>query len=511
MAANRAVDDYAINICNIPGKTLMNNAGKAVIREIRSHDLLPEKGHVLVLAGKGNNGGDGFVIALGLAKLGFNLSLITVTDETELAGDAHYYFQKVKEADLKWEVWTSSNAQRELISGASLIIDALLGTGVSGEIRTPYLQLIEQCNLSKAQVVAVDIPSGVSGDIGHVLFPCMKAELTVSMGYGKQGCLFEPARSQCGVIEIVDIGFPEDSLRYISDQVLYELNDEDFPPQAFTRAADSNKYSTGKVYIIAGSRGYSGAALLASTAALRAGAGLVKLALPTSLCNIAESISLETIVEGVPETIDESFSLDAYSALKAGSEWADVVAIGPGIGRYEDTLELARQMIEDIERPLIIDADALYALSQNIEILKERKAPTILTPHLGEFRRLFSNFEGEKGTLWQLALKMSQEYGVFILLKGAPSILATPDGEIAVNSTGYAGMATAGSGDVLTGVLAGLWSQWNSTPAVLNFAMHIHGRAAEFNRSEKGVLGLIASDIVNTLPAALKGYGGVPN
>lgn len=511
MTANRAVDDYAINICDIPGSLLMKNAGEAAVRIIESHDDIPTTGKTVVLAGKGNNGGDGFVIATGLSEMGTSVSVITVVDESELQGDALLYFEKLKSTKIDWSVWTNSDEQKDLIGQADLIIDALLGTGISGEIRTPYSQIIEQCNQSQARVVSIDIPSGVTGDDGLILEPCVKADLCVSMGFGKQGCLFEPARSHCGKIEIVDIGFPENSLNFISDQILYELGDEDFPPDAFTRSADSHKYSTGKAYIIAGSRGFSGAALLASTAALRSGAGLVRLALPESLSNIAESVSLETIIDSCPETIDQSLDYDALPGLKDGCEWADVVAIGPGLGRHEDTLDLVKQLIQEIDRPLVIDADALYAISQDVQILKERTAPTILTPHLGEFKRLIADRDQNEKTMWQLAQEFSTEFGVFLLLKGAPSLLATPGGEITINDTGYAGMATGGSGDVLTGVLAGLWAQWKQTPEILKFAMHIHGRAADLNRHEKGVLGLIASDIVQALPEALKEYGGLPS
>lgn len=510
MAANRAVDDYAINICGIPGKTLMQNAGDAAIRQIVASGLLPGSGTVLVLAGKGNNGGDGYVIGRSLAGQGIPVSLITLVEATELQGDALYHFRLLKESGLVWELWTNTPEQRRQIAEAGLLVDALLGTGASGKLRDPYPEIIQLCNSSKAPIVSVDLPSGVTGDLGAILQPCIQADLTVSMGYGKQGCLFEPARSHCGQIEIVDIGFPEDSLEPIKDQILHELEENDFPSANFTRPADSHKYSTGKVFLIAGSRGFSGAALMSAKAALRAGAGLVRLAVPDSLVYIAETLSLETVIDGVPETPDGSFSPEAYSALLKGGHWADVVAIGPGIGRHPETVDLTKQLIRNIERPLVIDADALYALSEDPSMLKTRSFPTLLTPHLGEFKRLLGQAERDQNPGWQEALDFSQEHEVFLLLKGAPSLLVTPAGKIAVNSTGYAGMATAGSGDVLTGILAALWSQWDATPEVLNFAMYIHGKAADLKREEKGVLGLIAGDMIAALPAALRDYGAVP-
>ncbi len=509
MAANRAVDDYAINTCSIPGEALMQNAGNALVHELESRGFLKESLQILVLTGKGNNGGDGYVIAANLYHQGLAVSLITIADETQLHGDALIHYQVLSKLDLKPEIWQNTAEQHQLIQQADIIVDALLGTGISGSLRSPYPEIINACNQSEARIVAVDVPSGVTGDLGEILQPCIKAGLTISMGFGKQGCLFEPARSHSGLRIPVDIGFPEDSLEHLKGIALYELENSDFGPSAFTRSAATHKYSAGKVYIIAGSQGFTGAALLSATAALRAGAGLVKLALPESLGQIGETASLETIVEYMPETPNQSFAINALESLKAGCEWADAVAIGPGIGRDPETLDVVRNIITNIQCPLVIDADALFALINNLELLKTRRSPTIITPHAGEFKRLLGQPDTTVPT-WQDALNFAEEYGVHVLLKGAPSILAAPTGTVSVNTTGYAGMATAGSGDILTGVIAALWAQWSQIPEVLNFAMYIHGQAADLNRSEKGVLGLIASDIVNALPEALKEYGALP-
>jgi len=510
MVANRAVDDYAINTCGISGQALMKNAGEAFVHQLKLLGYLEDSPHILILAGKGNNGGDGYVIAAGLKKLGISTELINTADETQIRGDALYHFERAKQIDIPTQTWQNTPNQIEQISAADIIIDALLGTGISGEIRAPYSDIIHAANQSSARMIAVDLPSGVTGDDGAVLEPCISAELTISMGFGKQGCLFEPARSQCGRIIPVEIGFPTDSLEQVKGFSLEELERGDFPKTTFVRPPNAHKYSTGKNYIIAGSRGFTGAALLASTAALRSGAGLVKLALPESLGQIGESLSLETIIEYLPETHDQSFSFSGIEAMQTGCDWADVVAIGPGIGRNLDTMKLTRELIPTIDRPLVIDADALFALIDHCDILHSRTAPTILTPHLGEFKRLLKT-DAESTPGWQVAVDFAQEYGVFLLLKGAPSIMATPQGKIYVNSTGYSGMATAGSGDVLTGVITSLWSQWPDKSEVLNFAMYIHGHAADLKHCEKGVLGLVASDIVDALPEALKEYGGLPN
>ena len=511
MAANRAVDDYAINTYGIPGETLMQNAGYAVIEQMEKHGYLSNDPTILILAGKGNNGGDGFVIARGLMEKELNVSLITVSDPQELKGDALFHYQLLVGLGLEAGVWESGAEQQTMISKSEVIVDALLGTGISGEIREPYTEIITLCNKSEARIVAVDVPSGVTGDDGEVLEPCIRAELTVSMGFGKQGCLFEPARSQSGKIETVEIGFPEDSLAHVEGKVLYQTEAEDFSPKDFSRPGASHKYSVGKVYIIAGSRGFTGAAVLASKAALRSGAGLVKLALPGSLGIVAEQESLETIVEYLPETADGSFSQAGSAKLETGCAWANVVVIGPGIGRNTETLELVRDLVAKVDKPLVLDADALFAIKDDLDLLQQRSAPCIITPHLGEFLRLGTDYKDSKPPHWEAALAFAQTYGTHVLLKGAPSLLAYPDGTIMVNNSGHAGMATAGSGDVLSGVLGGLWSQWPEHADVLRFGMYIHGKAADHMKTSKGTLGMIAGDIVEALPTVLKEYGGIPD
>ncbi len=510
MAANRAVDDFAINTCGLPGDTLMKNAGLAVVQEMDQHGYLNDSPSILILSGHGNNGGDGYVVAADLIQRGFQVDLIRVASESSLKGDALHHYLNLKSLGQTGETWRNTPAQNDLINNATIIVDALLGTGIKGSIRAPYDDLINACNTSQAAIIAVDVPSGVTGDLGSILEPCIRANLTVSMGFGKQGCLFEPARSQSGKIVPVDIGFPDNSLDQLDETVLNELERWDFPASAFTRFADTHKYTAGKVYIIAGSRGYTGAALLAASAALRSGAGLVKLAIPESLGNIAETLSMETIVEYLPETETHSFAEKALLQLKDGGEWADCVALGPGLGRHGDTMNLARELIGSINKPLVIDADALFCLTGHLDLLKNRSAPTLITPHHGEFKRLISA-KREHVPTWEDATKFAQEFQVHVLLKGAPSLIAAPDGKVFINSTGNPGMATAGSGDVLTGVCASLWSQWPQLPEVLSFSMFIHGKAADLGRADKGVLGLNASDIVEVLPHALKVYGDIPN
>lgn len=487
----------------------MQNAGDALVEHMAQQGYLKNSPVVVVLSGHGNNGGDGYVIANGLVKRGVSVSLLTVSPANGLIGDALIHFNKLLNLDITVETWRNSEAQSQQILDADIIVDALLGTGISGQIRAPYDTLINLSNQSKALCIAVDLPSGVIGDQGETLEPCIRADLTVSMGFGKQGCLFEPARSSSGMVTPVEIGFPGDSLDHVSGEVLWQNEEADFPKSKYSRLSQTHKYTAGKVFIIAGSKGFTGAALLSSTAALRSGAGLVRLAIPKSLGPIAENHSLETVIDYLPETESLGIALTAMPELQHGCDWADTVVIGPGLGRHPETMEIVKKIVKASKQPLVIDADALFALSDEPSILLARPAPTILTPHAGEFKRLI-HLTGDFTPSWKDAQKFAKEYGVALLLKGAPSVLVMPSGKVIINSTGYAGMATAGSGDVLSGVIASLWSQWKDEVDVLNFAMYIHGHAAEINRPQKGVLGLIASDIVAALPEALKEYGGLP-
>ncbi len=510
MADNRAVDEYAIETCDILGRDLMQNAGDAVVDQMHRHGYLDNAPQVVILAGHGNNGGDGFVIAAELQQAGVSVSVILTADQINISGDALYHFQRLSDLHVQVQTWADSSQQQQQIRDADVIVDALLGTGIKGRIRAPYDSIIKFTNQSNARRLAVDVPSGVTGDLGDILDPCIRADLTVSMGFGKQGCLFEPARSHSGSIVPVDIGFPSDSIQQITGQVLLQNENQDYPRSRYVRFSDTHKYSAGKVFIIAGSQGFTGAALLASTAALRSGSGLVRLALPASLGQVAESYSLETVVDYLPETEDHGISMASLEVLKHGCEWADTVVVGPGLGRNPETMEVVHQIIQSTKQPLVIDADALFALNEDSAHLSKRPGPTIITPHAGEFKRLIQA-GSDYSPSWRDAQKFAIDHGVSVLLKGAPSLLASPSGKVIVNSTGYAGMATAGSGDVLSGVIASLWAQWPQDEDVLAFAMYIHGKAAELNREQKGVLGLLAGDIVEALPQALKEYGGLPS
>ncbi len=504
MSGNRAVDRYAIQERGIPGVKLMGAAGKAVVAAAREEGLLPPITEpILVLCGKGNNGGDGFVVALTLDELGYEVNCILAAEPEQAKGDAAHYLQQVLQRSISILPPSRQAEWESHFDEAALIFDGLLGTGISGSIRPPYDRLLSLAEASGKPVVAIDVPSGVTGDTGAVLRPCLAAHLTVSMGYGKAGLLFHPARQQAGKVVIADIGFPDDSLEHIpgEEPILKRLEPVDFPPNLLARSPAAHKYQVGKVAVIAGSRGFSGAAILAAEGALRVGAGLVRLAVPASLGPVVESLSREVIVDYQPETSTGQLSRTAYDQLMELAAWADVVALGPGLGRQEETQELARKLISSVERPLVLDADGLFAVSSTVDLLLNRKAPTVLTPHSGEFKRL-AGIEHQPN--WRDALDFARKYKVYLMLKGAPSLLTTPTGEILVNDTGNPGMATGGTGDVLTGMIAGLMAQRDLLPLIPACAMFLHGLAGDKAAADKSIWGMTAGDLLDHVPYAMQ-------
>ncbi|MCF7800919.1 MAG: NAD(P)H-hydrate dehydratase [Candidatus Marinimicrobia bacterium] len=504
MALSKAVDEYAIKTCDIPGEKLMGTAGQKVFEALEERQFLEDlSGPVWVLCGKGNNGGDGFVVATLLAKAGIDVNILRIPDPDQIAGDAAVYFKAARDMDIPM-ISIFHDSWQNALQSAGLVVDGLLGTGITGtELRPPYDEIITLVNALTVPVVAIDVPSGLSGDFGQVTDPCIQTTLTVTMGYPKAGMLFSPAREVLGELVVAEIGFPSDSLDHVALPVLAYLDAEYMDPFYPSRSRNAHKYQVGKVAIIAGSRGFSGAAILAAEAALRSGAGLVRLAVPEGMGSIAETLSKETIVTYAPETESGGFSLTAEPALTELADWADVVALGPGVGREDETLRLIQNLMVQIEKPLVIDADGLFALAQNPEILKQRRAETVVTPHAGEFQRLLTAAGIEDTPQWQTARQFADDWQCYVLLKGAPSLVATPSGVIFVNSTGNPGMATAGSGDVLTGMIAGLLAQKMMLPEMLNYAMYKHGSAGDVARREIGELGMMAGDIVNAISRVL--------
>jgi ADP-dependent NAD(P)H-hydrate dehydratase / NAD(P)H-hydrate epimerase len=489
------------------GTVLMERAGLAVVDEIVSRSGSVAGDRIVVLCGRGNNGGDGFVIARLLNELKAQVEVFLFSERDRIAGEA-------KEAMEKWEAGggiTTVVLDEESVpdrtcswADADLIVDALLGTGLHGEVGGLLRILIDRVNDLSVPIVAVDIPSGISGSSGRVCGTAIRATLTVSFGLPKIGHAFYPGKTHCGTLCVADIGFPSDIVEAEAGS-LFMTSQDDARAWMPKREPDAHKGDVGRVFVLAGSVGLTGAAAMTAETACRSGAGLVYLGCPESLNDILETKLTEAMTIPLPEVGKKRcLSLRAHGRVRQLAEGADVVAVGPGIGRHHETIELIRRFVSQYQSaPLVIDADALFALA-GADVFP-LSTPAVLTPHYGEFARL-CDVEIEEVEADPLAMcrDRASEWGATILLKGAPTIVCGPSGETWVNPTGSAGMATGGSGDVLTGVIAAMIGQGVEPEVAARLGAHLHGTAGDLAQDTHGMHGMIAGDILMNVPSAIK-------
>ena len=500
-----AVDQRTIEEAGIPSAELIERAGAEVIAAIAARwDGLAGL-QAVVLCGKGNNGGDGFAVARLLRAGGGSARVFLAADRADVQGAAAEHLRRCELEGEAVEVLGEDLAPLDAALGeADLVIDALLGTGLRGAPRPAMAHVIERVAHCERPVVAVDIPSGVEADTGQVHGAAVQAVLTVTFGLVKVGQLFYPGRSHCGALHLANIGFPESILRAAAAQALL-LSAEGLGPLVPCRRGDEHKGSCGTVAVVAGSVGMTGAAALTADAALRCGAGRVHLGVPASLNDILEVKLSEVMTRPLPEVRKRRcLSLRALGEVRAMLTRADVLALGPGLGRYRETEELVRRLVVQTELPLVLDADGLSAFAGQAEVLKDRSAPLVLTPHVGEFARL-SGLDKRQivDAPMAVARDFAGEFGATLVLKGAPTVVALSDGRVAVNSTGNPGMATAGSGDVLTGVIAGLIAQGLAAETAACLGVYVHGRAGDRAVERLGEWGMRAGDIADEIALAM--------
>jgi hydroxyethylthiazole kinase-like uncharacterized protein yjeF len=393
---------------------------------------------------------------------------------------------------------------RVSIYSSDIVVDAIFGTGFSGSLGGIAEMVVGEMNESGIPLVAVDTPSGIDSDIGSVAGTAIKAELTVTMGLPKQGQFLYPARHYVGELYVADIGFPGQAIEAVAPLgTLVESGVvQRFLPW---RAPNLHKGAFGRILIIAGSTGMTGAAAMSATSALRAGAGLVYLAIPEHLNPILEAKCTEVITVPVASSSDGSISMDAYGALEEKIGEVDVVAIGPGMGRNRETQELVRNVVMKTRLPLLIDADGINAMIGNLSLLKKRSMPTIITPHAGEMERLIGTGASEiEGNKIEIAREYARKWGVILVLKGAPTVIAEPDGSFWLNSHVNSGLATAGSGDVLSGLIIGFLGQRTTPIAAAVAGVHVHGLCGEILREDLGEHAMIAGDLIDAIPRAIK-------
>jgi len=497
-----AIDNHTISELGIPGRVLMENAGRAAATIIlRKFGNLASRS-IAVVCGKGNNGGDGLVVARCMSERGARCSIFLLGKKSEVRGEALANLQVAENIGLPMAEVTEAS-QLPDFSLYDLLVDAILGTGSRGELDGLLAHAVERMNASGRSIVALDLPTGLHADTSEISGPCIRAELCVTFGAAKRGLLFSPGRECAGELHVAEIGFPTGAFDAVGVHT-HQLSEATMRAWLPQRAPDAFKNRVGQILVIAGSQGFGGAARLTSLAALRAGAGLVVLAVPVSLLPAMEASAAEVIKLALPEE-SGSVSLDAKFALAERLEWAEVVAIGPGLGTTPAVQTLVKHVLSTFQKPMVLDADALNVLAHGVDRIRDAAGPVILTPHPGELARLINSSAAEiKKNPIEIARQVAADLKQTLVLKGAPTVIANPDrsGEVLINSTGNPGMATAGSGDVLTGVIAGLLGQQLSPLYAAALGVYLHGLAGDLARDRLGVWSMLAGDILNHLPQA---------
>jgi ADP-dependent NAD(P)H-hydrate dehydratase / NAD(P)H-hydrate epimerase len=502
----REMDRLTIREHGVASLSLMERAGEGITGAILKNFRDAAKRGVLVVAGKGNNGGDGFVVARLLKKKRIPSEVVLLAARTELTPDAAQNCRAFEK--LKGKVVEVSAGGLEVLAlklaGKGLLVDAILGTGIKSAVGGLYAGAISMMNASGMPIVAVDIPSGLDSDRGTPMGVAIQAAMTVSLGYAKLGQVIYPGIEFVGDLVVADIGIDAAAVAEVAPATEV-LTREEVGSLVPRRRADTHKGTYGHLLVLAGSRGKTGAAVLVCRAAMRAGTGLVTLAAPRSLNSVFASLLVEAMTEPLRDN-----RADAMEELTP-QEWLQLLerknamVFGPGVGVTDATRNMLRWLLRHLEMPWVIDADGLNNLALDIERLRSAKTPPVLTPHPGEMARLIGQTtavvnHNRVGVAREFALK----HRCYLVLKGAASVIATPDGKIFINSTGNPGMASGGMGDVLAGVLGAFLAQRLGPEEAMKLGVFVHGFVGDRVAEEKGEIGVIASDIIKGLPSALR-------
>lgn len=502
-AQMRELDRRTIEEIGIPGIVLMENAGRgaAELIERRFAELFP--GPVLVAAGKGNNGGDGYVVARRLLDGGWKVRTVVLAPRGLITGDAAVNLEILLR--LGGEVvfaFDESSLDSALLSlsDSRLIVDALFGTGLATAVRGHYARAIERINAAGIPVVAIDIPSGVDATGGKILGRAVRADLTVTFGAAKTGHAVHPGAALAGDLAVVDIGIPP-SLADGSAPLHMLVEAQEAARLLPPRPVTGHKGTFGHLLVVAGSVGMTGAAAMTAQGGLRIGSGLVTLASPRGAHAVLAAKLTEAMIHPLPG--EDALEPSALEELTSLCEGKNALALGPGLGQKEETFAFARELIPLCPVPLILDADGLNAVADSPELLLQRGAPTVLTPHPGEMARLIRGTVAQvEGDRIGAAREFARRYGVVLVLKGARTITALPDGEVRINGSGNPGLASGGMGDVLTGVIGGLLAQGVPAGDAATLGVFLHGLAADRLSRILGTAGMTATDVLREIPPA---------
>ncbi len=473
-----------------PSVELMERAGAAVAETCARLLRKRAADSVLLFAGKGNNGGDAIVAARHLAKAGYHPTLVLLCRREELQGDPLSHFQRLVGSVHVFE--TPGVKQMQKIAAEvqpMVVVDGLLGTGLTGAVREPYISAINFMNDLRRTVVAIDVPSGLDSDTGKVHGVCVRADVTVTMGLPKIGLLQPVAADYVGRIEVADIGFPREFVDEIKTDVEL-ISGGDLKSSLPPRRRSAHKGDFGHLLVVAGSEGYTGAPVLCAHAAARSGVGLVTLAVPRTIYPIVAANCPPEIMPRPFDGVPDATGFDA-------------IAIGPGLGQGTETQKMVAELIGRSTGPLVLDADALNVLARNLSMLKAVRAPVVVTPHPGEMGRLVGKSAKEvQANRWEAARRFARKHGVVMVLKGAGTVVTDKSGKLWINSTGNPGMAKGGMGDVLTGMIGAFLAQGLSPLDAARAAVFLHGSAGDIARECHGEQAMLAGDLISGLGAA---------
>ena len=502
----RDADRRTIEAIGIPSIELMENAGREVVRAIDAAFERLASMRVAVLCGKGNNGGDGLVVSRLLLERGIDVRTWLAGRASDLKGDARANLDRLRSLGggivevSSPEEWRLHRAQA---LASDLIVDALFGTGLNAPLAGLAETIVNDVNASGRPVVSIDLPSGLSADRYEPIGPAIKATLTVTLAAPKLPLVLPPADALAGRLTVANIGIPPEAIATVEGPWVELLTREKMRGHVKPRAEGSHKGDYGRVLIVAGSRGKTGAAALAAFAALRSGAGLVTVATPSSCLPIVAALGAEYMTEPLDESPDGTVAAGAADRILAID--ADVIAIGPGLGPSPSAKAVVHAVVERARAPVVIDADGLNAFAGDADRLKGRaEAPIVVTPHPGEMARLTGLSIGAvQARRLDVARDFATSRHVHVVLKGHRTIVATPAGKAFINSTGNPGMATGGTGDVLTGTIAAWIAQLRDVEAAATLGVYLHGLAGDLAAVDCGEVGMIAGDVLSRLGAAV--------
>ena len=489
----RQVDRLTTERFGISQLSLMESAGTCVVEAIEdTMDDLKNR-IVFIFCGKGNNGGDGFVVARRLLEMGCTPRTYLIGNEQDVTGDAAVNLERFREIGGVVETITSAQEVPDF-ANADLIVDAIVGTGLTRSLEGVHAAVVDAiANATKGTVVSIDIPSGLAADRSEIIGPAVSADLTVTFTALKPCLVFSPSNTRAGDIRVADIGSPGELLD-VPEHQLNLITTDDFPEALHRRSESTHKGDYGRVLVIAGSRGKSGAAAMAGQAALRSGAGLVTVATAASVAPLVAASMLELMTEFLDET-DGSIKPQQISHLTEGKT---VLAIGPGLGTHPETQSFVRATVAASKIPTVIDADGLNAFAGHLGELRGDMRPIVITPHAGEMSRLVNRDAKDiNPNRVDVAREFALAHRIYVVLKGSRTVVATPDGTVFINATGNPGMAKGGTGDVLTGMIAGILAQerLGTFTERLCLAVYLHGLAGDIAADEVGEEALIATDL----------------